>query len=80
MTAARIILAQLRTNSRVRPAPHPQGPPICQGQDSNLTPRTYAIDSLHILTTNRGAHSYRTGYPAEVALVGFAVGTTYPAN
>ena len=54
-------LAQLRTNSRVRTAPHPQGPPICQGQDSNLTPRSYAIDSPHILTTNRGAHFNQIG-------------------
>jgi len=39
----------------------PQGPPICQGQDSNLAPWSYAIDSPHILATNRGAHSYRMG-------------------
>jgi len=54
-------LAQLRTNSQVCTAPHPQGPPICQGQDSNLTPRSYAIDSPHILTTNWSAHFNQIG-------------------
>jgi len=58
----------------------PPGTANLQGQDSNLTPRSYAIDSPHILATNRGAHLNRTGYPAGDALVGFTVGMTYPSN
>ena len=80
MTAARITFGTTPDQFAGPYGAAPQGPPICQGQDSNLTPRSYAIHSPHILATNRGVHLNRTGYPAGDALVGFAVGTTYPAN
>ena len=59
-------LAQVRNKFAGPISAAPLGMPIYQGQDSNLTPRSYAIDSPHILATNRGAYLNQRGIQPEL--------------